>query len=238
MNGFFITGTDTDIGKTALSALLLAELRERGIQAAPMKPAQTGCENNRVPDLDYSLSMANFIASDEDYALMSPARFAPACSPHLAAQQAGTEIQLAQLTTPAQQLSEKYESLVIEGAGGVLVPINPRETMLNLMQRIQLPVIVAAPPGLGSINHTLLSLHALRAAKVDVAGVVFIERNTDCPPFIEKDNGRTIEQFGETTLLGKIPYCPALQTLTPSFTTLPAPVRTAIKHITDQLLQN
>ncbi len=261
MNGFFITGTDTDIGKTALSALLLAELRRREINAAPMKPAQTGCvlksETGNVkpektsefqvssfkpqvsplsvPDLDYSLSMAGMNVSEEDYTNMAPYRFEPACSPHLAAERAGVEIELPTLGNAAEKLAERYDSLIVEGAGGILVPLNRRETMLDLMQALQLPVLIAARPGLGTINHTLLSIRALRSAGLDIAGVVFVESEKTESGFIEEDNHQTIAQFGNVPILGKIPFCPQLRDPNPDYSALPRPVVAEIEKITNQL---
>ncbi len=250
MNGLFITGTDTNIGKTALSALLLAELRRRNIDAAPMKPAQTGCKKKdeernlkpefpvsplSVPDLDYSLSMAGMSVSEEDYALMAPYCFEPACSPHLAAERAGVEIELPSIGNAVKKLAKKHDVLIVEGAGGILVPLNRRELMLDLMKALNFPVLLAARPGLGTINHTLLSIHALRAAGLDIAGVVFVESEKTDSGFIEKDNHQTIEQFGNVPVLGKIPYCPQLRDPNPDYSALPVPVVAEIERVASQL---
>lgn len=225
MNGLFVTGTDTGIGKTVLSALLLAELRRRGINAAPMKPVQTGCgildtrcstldqassikhQTLSVPDLDYSLSMASMEVSEEDYQNMSPYTFEPACSPHLAAEMAGVGIDIAELVIAARTLMSEYEFVIAEGAGGVLVPLNSCETMLDLMQALKFPILLVARPGLGTINHTLLSIRALRADGFDIAGIVLVAGTEDKPGFIEEDNIATIEHFGKIPVLGTIPYC-------------------------------
>jgi dethiobiotin synthetase len=234
MNGLFVTGTDTDIGKTALSALLLAELRRRDINAAPMKPAQTGCEDG-VPDLDYSLSMAAMEVSEEDYTNMSPYRFEPACSPHLAAEMAGTEIDIAEMVIAARTLASDYEFVIAEGAGGLVVPLNRRETMLDLMQAIRFPVLLAARPGLGTINHTLLSIRTLRSDGLDIAGVVFVASTDAKAGFIEEDNVTTIEQFGKVPVLGTIPYCAQLADPRPGYTDLPIPVVAETEKIVNQL---
>lgn len=261
MNGLFITGTDTDVGKTALSALLLAELRRRNINAAPMKPAQTGCMQKvggvrpeaggtplkpqasslkstplSVPDLDYSLAMAAMSVSEEDYANMSPYRFEPACSPHLAAEMAGTEIDISEIVIAARSLASDYEFILAEGAGGAVVPLNRRETMLDLMQALRLPVLIAARPGLGTINHTLLTLRTLRADGLEIAGVVFVASTPDQPGFIEEDNLTTIEQFGKVPILGTIPYCAQLAEPNPDFDALPLPVAAEIEKIVQQLV--
>lgn len=245
MNGFFITGTDTGIGKTALSALLLAELRQRGVNAAPMKPVQTGCGGRRTedrgrrsaPDLDYSLSVSQMKVSAEDYINMAPYCFEPACSPHLAAELAGTEIEINRIVSAAQELAAEYDTLIVEGAGGVLVPLNRRELMLDLMVKLNLPVIIAARPGLGTINHTLLSLRVLKSEGLNVAGIVFVASEPSEPGLIEEDNAVTIEQFGRVPVLGTIPYCPQLQESAPRYADLPVTVVAAIEKIVNKLPQ-
>jgi dethiobiotin synthetase len=245
MKGFFITGTDTGIGKTVLSALLLAELRRRGINAAPMKPVQTGCgkapESNGgglvVPDLDYSLSMA---AMEVDAGLrknMSPYRFEPACSPHLAAEMAGAEIDIAEMAIALRNLTSAYELVLAEGAGGVMVPLNSRETMLDLMQAFRLPALIAARPGLGTINHTLLTIRTLRLEGLAIAGVVFIASQPGEPGFIEEDNASTVERLGQVRVLGTLPYCRQLANEeAPLYEDLPIPVAAEAERIVNRLV--
>jgi dethiobiotin synthase len=257
MNGLFITGTDTDVGKTALSALLLAELRRRNINVAPMKPVQTGCgeaatgtrhealgnrsitaQSSRftVPDLDYSLSMAQMEVDDEAYRNMAPYTFEPACSPHLAAEMAGTEIDIAEIIIAARTLARTYEFILAEGAGGIMVPLNRRELMLDLMQALRFPVLLVARPNLGTINHTLLSIRALRSDGLDIAGVVLVSSRPGEPGFIEADSAGTIEQFGNVPVLGTIPYCTQLAPPRPRFSDLPDSIKEEIRRIADQLI--
>lgn len=234
MKGLFITGTDTDVGKTAFSALLLAELRRRKINAAPMKPVQTGCDGN-VPDLDYSLAMASMSVDSSTYQSMSPYTFEPACSPHLAAEMAKTEIDIAEIVIAARTLASDYEFLIAEGAGGIMVPLNRQEMMLDLMQALKLPVLIVARPGLGTINHTLLSIRALRSDGLDIAGVVFVASTDKESGFIEEDNANTISQFGKVPVLGTIPYCPQLAEAAPNDNDLPIPVVAEVEKIANQL---
>jgi len=260
MNGLFVTGTDTSIGKTVLSALLLAELRRRDINAAPMKPVQTGCtregfrpeafdlsgrataqppkpriQSRGVPDLDYSLSMAEMQVDAETYQAMAPYRFDPACSPHLAAEMAGCEIDIAEMVIAARALTSDYDFVIAEGAGGVLVPLNQRETLLDLMQALKFPVLLAARPGLGTINHTLLSIRALRDEGLDITGIVFVAGTADEPGFIEDDNVTTIEHFGKVPVLGTSPYCAQLAEPNTKYDDLPIPVVAETEKIVNQL---
>jgi len=234
MKGLFITGTDTGIGKTILSALLLAEIRRRGIHAAPIKPVQTGCDGN-VPDLDYALAMASMEVDDETYAAMAPYTFEPACSPHLAAEMAGVEIDIAEMVIAARTLAMEYEFIVAEGAGGVMVPLSRHEMTLDLMQALKYPVVITAKPGLGTINHTLLTIRTLRSDGLDIAGVVFVCSEPGETGFIEEDNAITIEQVGKVPVLGTIPYCARLADPRPCFADLPIPVVAAIDKIVNPL---
>ncbi len=117
----------------------------------------------------------------------------------------------------------------------MLVPLNRRETMLDLMQALKLPVLLAARPGLGTINHTLLSIRALRSDGIDIAGVVFVASQPGEPGFIEEDNGTTIEQFGKVPVLGTIPYCARLAESQPHYSDLPIPVVAEVEKIVSQL---
>ena len=234
MNGLFITGTDTDIGKTALSALLLAELRRRTINATYLKPVQTGCVDG-IPDLDYALAMASMKPSEEEYQNMAPYTFEPACSPHLAAKTESTEIDISEIVIAARTLAKDHEFIIAEGAGGIMVPLNPRETMLDLMQALKLPIVIAARPGLGTINHTLLSIRALRSDGLDIAGIVFVASSDTNPGLIEEDNANTIEQFGKVPILGTIPYCPQLAKTAPNYNDLPLPLIAEVEKIVNQL---
>jgi len=234
MKGLFVTGTDTGVGKTVLSALLLAEIRRRKLNAALIKPVQTGCEGN-VPDLDYALSMAGMKVSQDDYRNMAPYTYGPACSPHLAAEMDGSEIDIAEMVIAARTLASEYEFIIAEGAGGIMVPLNRRETTLDLMQALKFPVLIAARPGLGTINHTLLTIRALRSDELEIAGVVFVANDPDGPGFIEEDNATTIEQFGKVPVLGTIPYCAQLTGPKPSYAELPIPVVAEIEKMVNQL---
>jgi dethiobiotin synthetase len=233
MNGFFITGTDTDVGKTILTALLLAELHRRGVDVVPMKPVQSGTEEGSA-DLAYSMALAGLTASPEEQKKMVPYCFGPPCSPHLAAEMAGVEIKMKHLLQTALDLGESHDALLVEGAGGVLVPLNRQEKMVDLMKKLGLSVLLAARPSLGTINHTLLSIEVLRAHQVPIAGIVFIHSTPTPAGFIEEDNANIIAHFSEVPVLGTIPYCAELQkTPPPCYSDLPLPLLAEIEKITE-----
>lgn len=181
----FITGTDTGVGKTLLSALLVAALNR-----LYWKPIQTGCVFERT-DRETVMKWAGVQAGRtffESYCLDAPV------SPHLAARLEGKTIQVQRIQRP-----DEPEPLVIEGAGGVLVPINEDATMLDLMRHLAAPIIVATRTTLGTINHTLLTLLAIRQAKLPVRGVVMIGNEN-------VDNRLAIERYGDVPVIGSIPW--------------------------------
>jgi dethiobiotin synthase len=183
---YFVTGTDTGVGKTVLSALLCAAL-----DASYWKPIQTGTE----VDSD-SQSVVELSGLTPEKIWPEAYQFASAVSPHLAARLAGSRIDLAKIKLP---VVAKDAPLIVEGAGGVLVPINERDLMVDLMRQLGLPVLLAARSSLGTINHTTLSLAALRNAGVAVAGVVMVGA-----PNVE--NRAAIEKYGKVRVVGEIPW--------------------------------
>ena len=181
MKGVFITGTDTDIGKTLISAWLV-----KNWSAEYWKPVQSGGLDRTDSDCVRSLVPWSIIHPSV-YTLDLP------LSPHEAAARQGVEIRMESFVLPAAK-----EFLVVEGAGGVLVPLNDRQVMADLMKHLNLPAILVAKSGLGTINHTLLSLEAMRKREIAVLGVIM-----NGP--INRENKGAIEHFGETTVLAEIP---------------------------------
>lgn len=185
---FIITGTDTDVGKTVASAMLML-----GLDASYWKPVQSGIaggvDTKTVQKLT-GLPAERFL--EEDYIFSEP------LSPHRAAEIDGLEIDL-----DALQVPEVGGPLLIEGAGGLMVPLTRGNLLINLFKKWNLPVILVARTGLGTINHTLLSLEALWSRKIPVHGIVFV--GEDNP-----DNIRTIADFSKTKVLGRIPMLDSL----------------------------
>lgn len=205
-----MTGTDTGVGKTRVAAALLAAWREAGVDAVPMKPVQTGCWRKGktlvAPDLAACLAEVGLKPGDDERQDMAPYCFQPACSPHLAAAEAGETISISTIQAAFRRVCRRHEAVVVEGAGGIAVPLTLRRTMLDLMQALRLPVVLTARPGLGTLNATLLSLGALREAAVPVLGVVINQSEPGRWGRIEEDNRRTIERMGKTPVLACIRY--------------------------------
>jgi dethiobiotin synthetase len=202
MRGLFVTATDTGVGKTVLSAALLAAMTARGERVRAYKPAVTGLQDEAeiaargAWPADHELlgSVAGM-----DPREVSPLRFGPAASPHLAAQLAGVTIDRCELVAHARGLAgtpPAANTLVVEGVGGLLVPLAHDYSVRELAVDLALPVLIAARPGLGTINHTLLTLAAARSAGLHVAAVVLTPWPHE-PSALERSNRATIARLGE-----------------------------------------
>ena len=194
---YVITGTDTDIGKTVVSAMLTL-----GLGATYWKPVQSGVEggvDTRTVQKMTGLPAERFLP--ESYVLSEP------LSPHRSAEIDGVEIDVNSL-----QIPEIETPLLIEGAGGLMVPLTRKNLLINLFKKWNLPVILVARTGLGTINHTLLSLEALWSRKIPVHGIIFVGNENE-------DNMRTIAEFSEVKVLGRLPMLDSInaQTLTKAF---------------------
>jgi len=189
MRGFFVTGTGTGAGKTVLSAALMLRLRTQG-PVRYFKPIQTGIEQD-----DDTAEVGRLASCTEEEICDAGVRLRGAVSPHLAARRAGIEINLRALQETMAGFSGPW---IVEGAGGLLVPISGSRTMADLIRLLGLPVVVAAASGLGTINHTLLTLEALRARALETAGVVMIGEP-------HADNREAIEHYGRIAVLGEMP---------------------------------
>ncbi len=219
LRGYFITGTGTDVGKTIVSAAVAALCRDAGYRVLPAKPVQTGCSARTprlAPDLAVCRRLADIAIPPAALPLLTSYRFAPACSPHLAAARAGIRISIAKIARDLRQLQSMADLLVVEGAGGVMAPLNYHQTMLDLMRELDLPVILASRMHLGAINHALMSLRVLRQEGIRVAGVVFNAARPGRPSWIEKDNQICIPRMGCVPRLGCIPYFPNLGAILPA----------------------
>jgi dethiobiotin synthetase len=190
VRGVFVTGTDTGVGKTVVAAAVCAALRARGERVAAWKPVVTGTEEAGEPDHEL-LARASGIQPTK----VAPLTFEPAVSPHLAAELAGSTIEPTALVASARAAAGGAEILVIEGVGGLLVPLTLGFLVRDLARELGLPLIVAAHAGLGTINHTLLTLEAARAVGLRVAGVV-LTHWPDSPSVMERSNRATIERLG------------------------------------------
>lgn len=193
MRGVFVTGTGTEVGKTVVAAAIARTLAASGTRVAVFKPAVTGLDDAGEPDHVLLRRAAESGQSDEEIA---PYRFGPPASPHLAAELAGERIEPTHLLDVARAGASTADEIVAEGVGGLLVPLAPGYLVRDLAIELALPLVIAASPGLGTINHTLLTLEAARSADLEVAAVVLTPW-PDEPGPVERSNRETLESLGE-----------------------------------------
>jgi len=191
LRGIFVTGTDTGVGKTVVSAALMHRFRSSP-SLRYWKPIETGV----VTD-DDTAEVLRLSGASSAQALREGVRLPEPLSPHLAAARVGTTISLPPLMECAWSQPEG-DRWIVEGAGGVLVPLNDHELMIDLIAVLGLPVVIASRSGLGTINHTLLTIEALRARATPIAGVVMVGP-------VNPDNRVAIETRGHVVVLGELP---------------------------------
>ncbi|MGZ6694722.1 MAG: dethiobiotin synthase [Solirubrobacteraceae bacterium] len=191
MRGVFVSGTDTGVGKTVVAAALTAAMRAAGERVGAFKPVVTGIDepDGERPADHELLAAAAGRPADE----VTPHRFGPAVSPHLAAQLAGTELDPAALVAAARRVD--CDVLVAEGVGGLLVPLTPAYAVLDLACELGLGLVIAARPGLGTINHTLLTIRAARGAGLAVRAVVLTPW-PQRPTAMQESNAAAIAELG------------------------------------------
>ena len=203
MRGLFVTGTGTGVGKTVLTAALLAAAAAAGEPVRAHKPVVTGLDepSGEWPPDHVLLARTTGQAPEE----VAPKRYGPPVSPHLAAALAGEhldpELLAAGALTALHAADPQDATLVVEGVGGLLVPLTDDYTVRDLAAALGLPLLVAAPPGLGTLNHTLLTLLAARAAGLEVRAVVLTPWPAE-PSVVERSNRETLARLGEVEVAG------------------------------------
>jgi len=195
--GIFVTGTSTEVGKTVVAAAIARTLTAEGERVTVFKPAVTGLDEGVETDHELLRRASGSGQSDEEIA---PYRYGPPASPHLAAALAGEEIDPEQLRAAAAAAAQGADAIVCEGVGGFLVPLSPTYLVRDLAVDLGYPLVVVASPGLGTINHTLLTIEAARAAGLEVAAVVLNPWPAE-PSQIESDNRRTIADLADVEVL-------------------------------------
>jgi dethiobiotin synthetase len=224
--GLFITATDTGVGKTVIAAAIADWFHQRGKRVGVCKIAATGCVQRREglvsEDAEY---LAHWADSTVPLNAICPIRFAEPLAPAVAAERAGVPLDWSLLQASLSTLASASDVMIVEGVGGVMVPMDDRHTVLDVARWLGLPTIIVARPGLGTINHTLLTANALRGAGVRVAGVVINRYPTDTPDTATETNPAAIQKWGETSVLALVPD----EGFTPP--AMPAGIRSAINTV-------
>ena len=199
----FVTGTDTGVGKTEVSAALLSLLADAGLRPAPMKPYESGCADRRQPADALTLRAA--ARSSDPLEDICPHRFRAPLAPGIAARRQHAVPSIDRTLQAFRRFDRR--SLVVEGAGGLLVPIDPERDVIDLIALLRLPVLLVARAGLGTLNHSGLALEALRRRRIKVRAVVLVRSSSQPDPSV-RDNPALIAERHGVAVLGPVPFVP------------------------------
>ena len=205
VSGLFVTATDTGVGKTLISCAIILALRRTGLRVAGMKPVASGCEATAaglVSDDAARLAGASGLAAPID--LVNPYRFLPAIAPHIAAAQAGVRVDLQRIETACCALARLADGVVVEGVGGVRVPLNEEEDVADLARRLDLPVVLVVGMRLGCLSHALLAAEALDRRDLPLCG--WVANHVDPDMAVPDGNVEALVRRLPVPLLGRVPY--------------------------------
>lgn len=204
--GIFVMGTDTGVGKTVVTAAIALAARAQGRSVAPLKPAQTGDDGTIIGDAAF---VASLLGLDEPHESICPYRLRAPLAPAVAAQIEGVRLDPGAVVRAHAALAERHDLVLVEAAGGALVPFSDGVNMAALAGMLGLPVVVAIRPGLGTLNHTLLTLEALHRRGLTVLGTV-ISGYPDEPGLDATTNPQVLSRISPVPLLGVIPFDPGI----------------------------
>ncbi len=204
--GIFITGTDTGVGKTIVAAGLALALKHRGMKVGVMKPVATGClgeNDHRLVSVDAAYL---FEAAENEYApLTSPVRFRNPVAPSVASVYETREVDVGAIRSAYQQLQQHYDYILVEGIGGLLVPLKKNYLVANLIRDLDLPILIVSRPTLGTINHTLLTVDSALIRGFFIKGIIFNRSPLVNYSLAELTNPRVIHEITGIPVLGSLP---------------------------------
>ena len=210
----FIAGTDTECGKTHLSALFLKALLEMGVDARYQKWVSTG-NGKFSDDAHFVYKVAGLTHPPMANSLETPYCFSTPASPHIASELDGKTIDIDQMIQCSRTLKTQCDILIIEGVGGLMVPISRDVLLVDIIERVSIPVILVARAGVGTINHTLLSVESLQNRNIDIRGIILNEdRPTD--GLIAKDNMKIIKKFAKIENIIHFGHYPSIDSALPN----------------------
>ena len=208
VNGIFITGTDTEIGKTVIASGIAASLRQAGINVGVMKPISTGDRS----DAQYLKHAAQV---DDPITLINPIFLQKPLAPSVSARLEGKQIDLSTINEAYKILKRNYDFLIVEGVGGIAVPIEDDFLVAHLINQLELPVLIVAHVGLGTINQTMLTVAFARQLNIPIAGIILNLFHSESAGIAEQTNPAEIERLTQVPVLGVVPYEKCLNTPRP-----------------------
>ena len=207
MSKIFVSGTGTDVGKTLVSTALILHLQSKGALVGYEKPAETGCKTVKgspfCPDVEFVKTMTQCVTALPEY------YFDPPKAPYAAARESGVCISMEALCKRVDARFAELDALIIEGAGGLLVPLTAENSFADFAVALNTPMLIAAEAGLGTINHSLLTIEAAQARSIPILGIVLSCASAQDPVFVE-ENAKEISRISNVPVLGTLPYMPEL----------------------------
>lgn len=205
--GFLITGTDTGIGKTVVTGGLAAALRRKGVDVGVMKPFATGARRLRGRLVSDDARFLQRAVEDEDpLNLINPICLRPPLAPSMAAEVAKKPIDLRRAWSAFRSLSKRHSTMMVEGVGGLLVPLLPGFTVAHFARKLRLPLLIVARPGLGTLNHTALTVHAARSFGLSIRGLILNAAARGRRGLAERLNPAALEEETGVPVLARIPF--------------------------------
>lgn len=207
--GVFITGTDTCVGKTVVAAGLAGAIKAKGIDVGIMKPVASGAtwHDGRLVSNDVRF-LVNAVNSDDDFDIICPVCIEPALAPLSASLFYDIEINIEKIQDAYMKLCKKHDVVIVEGFGGVLAPITDNYLVSDMMKEFDLPVVIVSKPGLGTINHSLLTINETKRNGLNIKGFIINGMDTQNAGFVEKTNPELISRLSGVPLLGILPFDP------------------------------
>ena len=210
--GFFITGTDTGVGKTIIAGALILVIRSLGLRVCGMKPIETGCMKaesgfkDRVLETSDGMFLKETADMDDSIDVITPIRFEKPLAPFPASEIEGIPVDIDKIKKAFESLLKKYDMVVVEGIGGLLVPLKRDYFVLDLVKQFGLPIIIVSRPGLGTINHTLLTVNYAMKEGLNVAGIIMNYSQSPEKTLAEETNPKVIRQISPVPIIGIFPY--------------------------------
>jgi len=208
INGIFITGTGTEIGKTVVAGGFAASLKHSGVQVGIMKPISAG----DAVDVQFLRHAAQV---DDPLKLINPIRLRYPLAPSVSARLEGKQIDLSTIAAAFSNLKQKYDFLVVEGVGGIAVPLKDDFLVAHLISQLQLPILIVADAGLGTINHTMLTVAFARQFNLRITGIILNMVQPEAAGLAEQTNPAEIERLTQVSVVGVVPYEKRLDTPNP-----------------------
>ena len=208
VNGIFITGTGTEIGKTVVSGGVAASLKQAGVNVGVMKPISTG-------DTSDAQFLKHAAQVDDPIASINPIQLRHPLAPSVSARLEGIQLDVSLIKTAFTKLKEKYDFLIVEGVGGIAVPLKDDFLVAHLISQLKLPVLIVAHAGLGTINHTVLTVTFARQFNLQIVGIVLNQFQPETAGLVEQTNPAEIERLTQVPVIGVVPYEKRLDTPNP-----------------------